>query len=134
MKLIVNILSALVLSSVLSGCFAYCDICAHELPADSGEVVGTVICENTQYKLFFCLPISAGVPWTHGPYEKWEHDIEFFSTHNLLNDNMRMVRLAERELGGTRVSEIRTEAESKSAWSLFLIEREVLRTSAVIAK
>ena len=134
MKMLINVLSVLIMASLLSGCFAQCNYLAREIPDENGTVIGTVFCENSQYKLLFSVPISAGKPWKEGPYSEWNHGIDFFSTHNLLMDNMQMVRLVQEELGGSHIAEIRTEVETKSAWSLFLIDREVFRTSATIMK
>lgn len=130
-----RILAAALAAAMLSGCLARCDITYRQHEVEYMETaVASVTCRNTGYFLFWVWPICSGEPWQDGLLKDWEPERDWFDDHVTLDANMDMVRMAAKEVGSNRLSQVRTEVASNSIWSFFIIKRKSITTTARILK
>lgn len=118
-------LGALVL--VLSGCRSYSELC------DQGSVASYEVVNNS-YRLLGVVPLMTGETWKTGPYTDGLGGLKFFEGECSLDDNLASVRHACEVVGSDKVRGLASRADTYSAWSFFLIQKRVLKTSCEIVK
>lgn len=135
MRRIFTVLAVMALSTMLAGCLARCDISYRQHEMEYMETaIASVTCNNTGYYLFWVWPICSGAPWQDGLLKDWEPERDWFDDHVTLDANMDMIRLAAKEAGCNRLTQVRTEVAENSVWSFFLIKRKSITTTARILK
>lgn len=121
---------------LLTGCCSYTEIARFESPilTDDGErPIATFMTANVSYQLFGCLPLTTGRPWTSGPIEEGNSTgIGFFKDQATLDNNLVSLRSALRSVGSDRVCNLASLVEDERMWSLFLINRHIVRTTCTI--
>ena len=132
-------LSFLLFAALMSGCCSYTDIGHIKNPCgtDDGETpVATITVMNVAYSLFGVLPIESGTTWKEGPYAE-NHDswnATWFENRCTLDETLASVRAALKEVGSNRIMNLVTDADSWRFWSLYIIKREVMKTSCTVLK
>ena len=124
-------------SVALAGCCSYSEL-SRDVPAyaavDGDEKpMASYVVVNVSYSLFGLLPLSSGETWKSGPYadrDLW--NVSWFKDGCTLDENVRSVRAALRECKSDRICNLVSSANEDSAWSLFLVNRKLLRTSCLI--
>ena len=130
-----RILAAALGLLMLAGCYARCDITYRKHQVEYGETaLASVTCRNTGYFVFGLLPICSGMPWREGLLKDWSPGHDWFDDHVNIDDNMDMLRLAAREVGSSKIGNLRTEIDDNMVWSFFIIDRRSITTTATILK
>ncbi|MBP1588910.1 MAG: hypothetical protein IJT88_04300 [Kiritimatiellae bacterium] len=125
-------------SALLGGCCAYTDIGTVKQPvklADGATPVAAVTVFNTSYSLFGCLPISSGKTWQEGPIEtQFDDNFVWFEDRATLDENLAGLRHALDVIGSRKVVNLTSDVDTYSAWSLFLVQRKVVKNSCLVVK
>ncbi len=123
---------------VLSGCCSYTEIGrpAAKIVTDGGEeVLATVSVFNISYKLLGLIPFESGTVWKQGPYkDRSGWNMVFFRNRCTLDENLLSLKAALKEVGSNKIVNLTTESDSWQWWSLFLMKREVIKTSCTVLK
>lgn len=129
-----RIFIAIVLLLAAAGCMSY-----SELKTDVGNVkvngknvAASYAVVNVSYKLLGCIPLTNGDTWKTGSYGPWVGGMDVFSGECSLDDNLASVRHAREMVGGGEIANLVSRDDVYHAWSLFLVEKEVLKTSCII--
>lgn len=97
---------------------------------DDGKVpVATVAAENYGYYLFGFIPLITGNPDTPEAY-----DCYWFSDTVTLQNNMRMITEVARRERGTGLANVKTISRFDGAFSLWILCRKIIFTSAVVTR
>lgn len=97
---------------------------------DDGRVpVATVAAENYGYYLFGFIPLITGNPDSPEAY-----DCYWFSDTVTLRNNMQMITEAAHRERGTGLANIKTISRFDGAFSLWILCRKLIFTSAVVTR
>ena len=97
---------------------------------DDGKVpVASIAVENYGYYLFGIFPLISG-----NPDAPEENDCYWFSDTVTLQNNMRMITEAARRERGTGLANVKTITRFDGAFSLWILCRKVIFTSAVATR
>ena len=122
----------------LAGCSSFTDIGHPKDPifTDDGEpVVASVTVFNISYSLFGILPICSGTTWKEGPYKDRDlWNVTWFEDRCTLDENIASVKAALRETGSNRIENLVTDSDNWRFWSLFIINRKVMKSNCAILK
>lgn len=119
---------------VAAGCCSYSELktdCGG-IKVDGEKALATYEVVNVSYKLLGLVPLTTGITWKSGPYRDGVGSAAVFMDKCSLDDNLASVRHACETVGGGKIANVVGRDDVYNAWSLFLIRKEVLKTSCVI--
>lgn len=130
---------AAVSALLFSGCVSYTQIARYDgqVRTEDGEKpIGAIEVVNVGYKLFCWLPLESGHVWQDDAVrlsgQEMRGGMSWFKDECTVDENLRGLRRALKEFPSDRVANLTTFEESWSVWSLFIIQRKVLRTGCTV--
>ena len=127
-----------VFALALAGCSSYSEVARwrSDTPINDGEVpLASFLTQNFSYKLLWCVPLSTGLPWTEGTEDiKDDFDVKFFADEATIDNNLVSLNHALDLVGSRRITNLEVTEDDDASWSLFLVNRHVVRTQCLILK
>lgn len=125
-------------ASVLVGCSSYSEIAYWQSRTkinDDEVPVASFVTQNFSYQLLWCIPLCTGRPWTQGDEDVMDDfRVKFFADEATIDNNLVSLNYALNRVGSHRISQLRTEEDDSSMWSLFFVNRHEVRTQCLILK
>lgn len=120
-----------------TGCTSYVEFEVVDYPTvalDHGVKPLTVFeAANVSYQFFGVIPFTTGVQWSEGPFSEFsDTKIHFFSDEATIDNNLTALKCALKEVGSDRIMNLVTTIQDNSMWSLFVINRHIVKTTCVI--
>lgn len=118
----------------LTGCCSYSQLKTDvgQVQVDGRKPAAVYEVVNVSYKLLGLVPLTTGVTWKKGPYSDDVGSVLPFEDQCSLDDNLDSVRHACEIVGAEMPSDITGRVDEYFAWSLFLIQKRVVKTSCVL--
>lgn len=121
----------------LTGCASYYELCMNPNPSIKGDddetVLATFSAINVSYTIFGVIPFESGKPWLTGDCpEDYDGGMCFFKDYATLDNSLKSIKSALRQVKSNRISNYVTEISNSSTWSLFILNRRVVRTNCLI--
>lgn len=134
-----KIACAAVSAVMLAGCSSYTAITRYDgmVRTDDGEKpIGAIEVSNVGYSLFGCLPIESGHVWQEDGVRLSKNEMSggmsWFKDECTVDENVKGIKRALKEFPSNRVTNLTTTEDSWSAWSLFIIQRKIVRTICTV--
>jgi len=131
------ILSVLALTFV-TGCCSYVNV-DRELPpgamVEGEKPLASFYVQNTSYQILGFIPWCTGVNWTEDdiPFADANYwRIYFFCDEVSLDNNIRTLKRACKEVGSNRVASLSHGINEDNFWSFLLVNRKTVKTSCFI--
>lgn len=133
-----NIMLIALCASLVSGCCSYVNV-DRDVPqgaiVEGGKPIASFYVQNTSYQLFGVIPWCSGDNWIEDdiPLEDandWR--ISFFCDNVSLDNNIRTLKRACKEVGSNRVAALSHIINEDNVWSFLLVNRKTLKTSGFI--
>ena len=127
-----------VFALALAGCSSYSEVARwrSDTPINDGEVpLASFLTQNFSYRLLWCVPLCTGLPWTEGSEDVVdEFNIRLFADEATIDNNLVSLNHALDLVGSRRITNLEVTEDDDASWSLFLVNRHVVRTQCLILK
>jgi len=133
-----SVLSLVALATVLSGCCSYVNL-DRNVPEGAlieGErPIASFYVQNTSYQLLGLIPWCTGDNWTEDEIPLSEANdwrMSWFCDNVSLDNNIRTLKRACREVGSNRISSLSHNINEDNIWSFLFVNRKTVKTSCFI--
>jgi len=140
MKNLYTVLAAVLFAGLFSGCCSYMRVDTEvpdEARIEGEKPIASFYVQNISYQILGFIPLFTGVNWTEEDEDRcidnannWRMYV--FCDRVSLDNNIRTLKCACKELGSNRVSSMSHTINEDNMWSLFIVNRKVLKTSCFI--
>jgi len=138
MKNIVFFASAFLLLSFVTGCCSFVKV-DRDIPVgamvEGEKPLASFYVQNTSYQILGFIPWCTGVNWTEDEIAfkdaNWWR-IHFFCDEVCLDNNIRTLKRACREIGSNRIAALSHIINEDNMWSFLIVNRKTVKTSCFI--
>jgi len=128
----------LISAVVLSGCCSYVNL-DRDIPKDAqvpgGKPIASFYVQNTSYQILGFIPWCSGQNFVEDD-EDWDDAnnwrLSFFCDDVNLDNNIRTLKRACKEVGSNRISSISHVINEDNLWSFLLVNRKTVKTACFI--
>jgi len=133
-----NIVILSLVATLLSGCCSYVNLDKDIAPGarvEGERPIASFYVQNTSYQILGFIPWCTGVNWTEDDIPLKEANwwrIYFFCDEVCLDNNIRTLKRACKEVGSNRIASLSNTINEDNFWSFLIINRKTVKTNCFI--
>jgi len=127
-------------ATFFTGCCSYVNL-DKDVPegarVEGEKPVASFYVQNTSYQILGFIPWCTGVNWTENDIPLKDANwwrIYFFCDEVSLDNNIRTLKRACKEIGSNRVASLSHSINEDNLWSFLIVNRKTVKTSCFILK